>query len=65
MTDLELIALAAERIRLREAEAKAANDRKRLAALMKLHKALDKAMAAYATETGGNVVAYSGGVKPD
>jgi hypothetical protein len=61
MTDFELIALAGERLRLREAEAKASGNRKLLASMMKLHKALDKATKAYAVETGGDVVAFSGG----
>lgn len=63
MTDFELIALAGERLRQREAEAKASGNRKQLAAMMKLHKGLNKLMKAYAVETGGDVVAYSGGVK--
>lgn len=66
MTDFELIALAGDRLRQREAEAKASGNRKQLAALMKLHKALDKAMKAFALGTGGDVVAYSGGTpKPE
>lgn len=61
MTDLDLIKYAAERLRVREAEAKAAGNKKAIVALAKLHKALEKAMKAYAVETGGDVVAYSGG----
>jgi hypothetical protein len=61
MTDFELIAAAKERLLVKEAGARAAGNKKELAALLRLHKALEKAMAAYALRTGGDVVAFSGG----
>lgn len=61
MTDFEMIAFARERLLVKEAGARAAGDKKALAALLRLHKALEKAMKSYAVETGGDVVAYSGG----
>lgn len=66
MTDFELIAAAKDRLLVKEAAARAAGDKKALAALMRLHKGLDKLMRAYAIETGGDVVAFSGGTpKPE
>lgn len=64
MTDADLISYCADRLKNREADAKAAGDKKAIVALAKLHRALEKAMKAYAVETGGDVVAFSGGVKP-
>ena len=65
MTDFELIALAGERLRQRESEALASRNVKGHRALVKLHKALEKAMKDYALGTGGDVVAYSGGIPKD
>lgn len=61
MTDFDLIEYAAERLRQREADAKASGNRKQQVTLAKLHKALEKAMREYAVETGGDVTAFSGG----
>jgi len=61
LSDIELIAVCANRLREREAEARASRNAKQLRALVKAHRAIEKIMRAYATETGGNVVAFSGG----
>jgi C4-dicarboxylate-specific signal transduction histidine kinase len=64
LSDIELIAVCANRLRERETEARASGNAKKLRALVKAHGAIEKIMRAYAVETGGDVVAFSGGVKP-
>jgi len=61
LSDIELIAVCANRLREREAEARASGNAKQLRALVKAHSAIEKIMRAYAVETGGDVVAFSGG----
>jgi hypothetical protein len=67
MTDTELATAVFERLTLRETEAKAAGDKKRIVALAKAHKALEKVWADLHPAMGiAGPVVFSGGLpKPD
>jgi hypothetical protein len=66
MTDTELAMAVAERLRLREAEATAAGDKRRLTKLVRFHRALEKLAGQYLPGFGMEVAPLSGGIpKPD
>lgn len=64
MTDAELMMAVFDRLTLREAEAKAAGNRKQIVALAKAHKRLEKVAADLFAPMGMDPIAFSGGVKP-